>query len=453
MPGPEKRPLLRVGGDRVAVPVLRSPASSWHFARPCSNPRGCHPGDKCTRCGKHFTRQDNLYKHVRQCRKKAPATSRSEPSSAIAIVSDIPRSCQMEGLDLAMSCSARPLLQHLLPARRPARCFSFVDSRLRAGPGATCRSARFPARRPVGCFSFVDSRLRAGSGATCRSARFPARRPAGCFSFVCSRQRAGPGAARPPAFPPAAALACPPPGAAARVATHLPASPGRPPCLSSCPSAPSPAPPPPPTLANLVGAIEPGELLYSDCVEALSSSVFALSEVNLVTEEEFRAKEDGAKAFFCKRTCFAFGQLQDEQRVRKLYDCEFDEWLRFSATLRRKPMLPPGVKLARRIAGEIRQIFQTEDEDGPVIPSGFRLLEIPGEFEEEILDFAARTGIQCKTMDVELFSSPLSPETCPQECLEIGAEQIQGAKRLLGDFEEIRLCHGSVVKFLLPGIY
>eukprot|EP00741_Cyanophora_paradoxa_P005129 tig00000863_g4971.t1 len=86
------------------------------------------------------------------------------------------------------------LLQQLLPACRPARCFSFVDSRLRAGPGATCRSARFLARRPAGCFSFVDSRLRAGPGATCRSARFLARRPAGCFSFVDSRLRAGPGA-------------------------------------------------------------------------------------------------------------------------------------------------------------------------------------------------------------------------------------------------------------------
>eukprot|EP00741_Cyanophora_paradoxa_P019341 tig00000215_g18669.t2 len=113
------------------------------------------------------------------------------------------------------------LLLQLLPrpARRPARCFSFDDSRRRAGPGATCRSACFLARRPAGCFSFVDSRLRAGPSAICRSARFefPARRPAGCLSFVdsscppawCRRPRRHPTypprhparLARPPALP------------------------------------------------------------------------------------------------------------------------------------------------------------------------------------------------------------------------------------------------------------
>eukprot|EP00741_Cyanophora_paradoxa_P022316 tig00021441_g21545.t1 len=40
-----------------------------------------------------------------------------------------------------------------------------VDLRmLCAGPGATCRSARFRARRPAGCLSFVDSRLCAVPG-------------------------------------------------------------------------------------------------------------------------------------------------------------------------------------------------------------------------------------------------------------------------------------------------
>eukprot|EP00741_Cyanophora_paradoxa_P017153 tig00020960_g16565.t1 len=266
---------------------------------------GCHPGGKCTRCGKHFTRQDNLYKHVRQCRKKAPATPRFDSSSAIPISSNMPHSCQMEGLDLAglriRSCSyfvdsrlcaglGATCRSARFLARRPAGCFSFVDSRLRAGPGATflssdaafppatalacpptwkkapatsrsepssaiaivsdiprsCQmegldlamscSARpllqhlLPARRPARCFSFVDSRLRAGPGATCRSARFPARRPVGCFSFVDSRLRAGPGAARPPAFPPAAALACPP-AWCRRPRRHPTYPPRRPPAL------------------------------------------------------------------------------------------------------------------------------------------------------------------------------------------------------------------------------
>eukprot|EP00741_Cyanophora_paradoxa_P025583 tig00000383_g24687.t1 len=67
---------------------------------------------------------------------------------------------------------ARRLLPPLRPLPRPppARCLSFVDSRLCAGPGASCRrSARFLARRPAGCFSFVDSRLCGGHGANCRS--------------------------------------------------------------------------------------------------------------------------------------------------------------------------------------------------------------------------------------------------------------------------------------------
>eukprot|EP00741_Cyanophora_paradoxa_P017600 tig00021012_g17000.t1 len=158
--------------------------------------------------------------------KKAPATQRSG-GLQLGDVKPFKR-----------NCSARPLLQQLLPrpARRPARCFSFDDSRRRAGPGATCRSARFLARRPAGCFSFVDSRLRAGPSAICRSARFPARRPAGCLSFVDSRLRAGP-AARPPGA--AARVATPP----TRLATP-PASPGRPPCLSSCPLRPPPLRPP-----------------------------------------------------------------------------------------------------------------------------------------------------------------------------------------------------------------
>eukprot|EP00741_Cyanophora_paradoxa_P002960 tig00000655_g2873.t1 len=70
------------------------------------------------------------------------------------------------------------------------------------GPGATCRSARFLARRPAGCFSFVDSRLRAGPGATCLSfgSRFPARRR--------RRQRRHPTYVYPPRHP--ARLARPP---------------------------------------------------------------------------------------------------------------------------------------------------------------------------------------------------------------------------------------------------
>eukprot|EP00741_Cyanophora_paradoxa_P007905 tig00001231_g7648.t1 len=68
-------------------------------------------------------------------------------------------------------------------------------------------------RSALAVLRFVDSRLCAGLGATCRSARFLARRPAGCFSFVDSRLRAGPGAtflSSDAAFPPATALACPP---------------------------------------------------------------------------------------------------------------------------------------------------------------------------------------------------------------------------------------------------
>eukprot|EP00741_Cyanophora_paradoxa_P000900 tig00000448_g869.t1 len=69
-------------------------------------------------------------------------------------------------------------------ARRPppagCACFSFVDSRLCAGPGVACRSARIPARRPTVCLSFVCSRLCRGPGATFLSPRISARRPTGC---------------------------------------------------------------------------------------------------------------------------------------------------------------------------------------------------------------------------------------------------------------------------------
>eukprot|EP00741_Cyanophora_paradoxa_P017601 tig00021012_g17001.t1 len=162
--------------------------------------------------------------------KKAPATQRSG-GLQLGDVKPFKR-----------NCSARPLLQQLLPrpARRPARCFSFDDSRRRAGPGATCRSARFLARRPAGCFSFVDSRLRAGPSAICRSARFPARRPAGCLSFVDSRLRAGPGAPfspPDPAFPPAAALACSCPPAWCRRPRRHPTYPPRHPARLARPPA------------------------------------------------------------------------------------------------------------------------------------------------------------------------------------------------------------------------
>eukprot|EP00741_Cyanophora_paradoxa_P004460 tig00000806_g4329.t1 len=245
--------------------VVASEVELCSSLQPCSDPRGCHPGGKCTRCGKHFTRQDNLYKHVRQCRKKAPATPRFDSSSAIPISSNMPHSCQMEGLDLAglrfRRTSARrcQALQaqaradhhsHASARGRGAGLDAWLDPRpalrtscttvaevaasqysqlllvrragllpcplLPAAPRARCFSScslGLGARRPARCFSFVDSRLCAGLGATCRSARFLARRPAGCFSFVDSRLRAGPGAtflSSDAAFPPATALACPP---------------------------------------------------------------------------------------------------------------------------------------------------------------------------------------------------------------------------------------------------
>eukprot|EP00741_Cyanophora_paradoxa_P008965 tig00001415_g8678.t1 len=107
----------------------------------------------------------------------------------------------------------------------------FSAPRLCAGPGATCRSARFLARRPAGCFSFVDSRLCAGPGATYLSSRFPARRPTGCFSSVDSRTRVqGPA---PPAAPPASSPAALP----AASASSTPGS------LRRCCCAPGPAAP------------------------------------------------------------------------------------------------------------------------------------------------------------------------------------------------------------------
>eukprot|EP00741_Cyanophora_paradoxa_P021985 tig00021432_g21222.t1 len=95
----------------------------------------------------------------------------------------------------------------LLPLSRPppAGCFSFADSRLCAGPGATCPSARFLARRLAGCFSVVDSRLSAGPGATYLSSRFPARRPPDASASPTPGYAQGPAPpAPPPAFPPAA---------------------------------------------------------------------------------------------------------------------------------------------------------------------------------------------------------------------------------------------------------
>eukprot|EP00741_Cyanophora_paradoxa_P013996 tig00020723_g13510.t1 len=135
-------------------------------SRPCSDPRGC---------GKHFTRQDNLYKHVRQCRTKAPATPRSDPSfgdcdrfrHSTLLPDGRPRSCHVvEQLVLrifsipsgrsrpAVCCRfehffffstrrSRPVVEQLL-----MRIF-FSAPRLCAGPGATCRSEAPPASSPA----------------------------------------------------------------------------------------------------------------------------------------------------------------------------------------------------------------------------------------------------------------------------------------------------------------
>eukprot|EP00741_Cyanophora_paradoxa_P004828 tig00000829_g4684.t1 len=177
----------------------------------------------------------DLFKHAtllpdgrpRSCRTPVQAdfsSAMSSPSSASTgrITTRTPRPAAgapdwMRGLTrgrrsalAVLRCSARPLLQQLLPrpARRPARCFSFVDSRLCAGLGATCRSARFLARRPAGCFSFVDSRLRAGPGATFLSsdAAFPPATPLAWPPTWCRRPR------RHPTYPPRhpARLAQPP---------------------------------------------------------------------------------------------------------------------------------------------------------------------------------------------------------------------------------------------------
>eukprot|EP00741_Cyanophora_paradoxa_P022429 tig00021489_g21655.t1 len=63
---------------------------------------------------------------------------------------------------------------------------------------------------PAGCFSFADSRLSAGPGATYLSSRFPARRPPDASASPTPGYAQGPAPAppvSPPAFPPAAAAA------------------------------------------------------------------------------------------------------------------------------------------------------------------------------------------------------------------------------------------------------
>eukprot|EP00741_Cyanophora_paradoxa_P022189 tig00021435_g21419.t1 len=118
---------------------------------------------------------------------------------------------------LAMRRARRHLPLRPLPRRRPAGCLSVVDSRLCAGPGATCPSARFLARRLAGCFSVVDSRF----ARRCCRAPGPAA-PAGPRPrtaavrgeltpqlCVCAGYAQGPAPpAPPPASPPAAAFAC-----------------------------------------------------------------------------------------------------------------------------------------------------------------------------------------------------------------------------------------------------
>eukprot|EP00741_Cyanophora_paradoxa_P013752 tig00020710_g13275.t1 len=69
-------------------------------------PRGCAPGGKCVQCGKHVKQPKHLYEHVRECRRKSLATPRSDPSSAIAMSSNMPLSCEMKDVALSSSSSS-----------------------------------------------------------------------------------------------------------------------------------------------------------------------------------------------------------------------------------------------------------------------------------------------------------------------------------------------------------